>query len=85
MKYAVKIVETLSRTVVVEADSFRDALTAVDAAYFNEKIVLDAEDFEGTDFISSETFGEEPINEEDDRLQYFSTLDSDEETEHFYE
>lgn len=47
MKYQVKIIETLSRIVEVDAQSSDEALDKVKAQYENEEIVLGSEDFDG--------------------------------------
>lgn len=46
MKYAVRITETLVRTVVVEAENEQDAEDKVHNAYDDGQIVLDYSDFE---------------------------------------
>lgn len=47
MKYKVKIIETLSRIVEVEAENKDEAWEKVDAQWDASEIVLDAEDFDG--------------------------------------
>ena len=47
-KYFVKIEETLSRVVEVEAKSKEEAIEMVEEKYNNEKIVLNAEDYINT-------------------------------------
>ena len=80
MKYAVKITETLSRTIIVDTDvhadveCFEDAVAKVETAYSNEEIILDAEDFDERTFGESLTFGRNPIDDNDERVSYFSTL-----------
>ena len=51
MKYEVEIVETLSRTVAVEADDANAAEEEVRRKYRNSEIVLSSDDYEDTDFI----------------------------------
>ena len=46
MKYIVRVTETLSHAVVVEADSMQDAEDKVNKAYDNGQIVLDYDDFD---------------------------------------
>ena len=46
MKYVVRVTETLSHAVVVEADSMQDAEDKVNKAYDNGQIVLDYDDFD---------------------------------------
>lgn len=46
MEYLVRITETSSRTVIVEADNMQDAERKVNNAYYDEKIVLDYDDFD---------------------------------------
>lgn len=50
MKYAVTVVETLCRTVTVEADNEDDALDIVERAYYNDEIELDSSYYLDSDF-----------------------------------
>lgn len=50
MKYRVEITETLKRTVKVEAKNKAEAIAKAMNDYHDEKIVLDAEDYEETKF-----------------------------------
>ncbi len=43
--FKIEIIETLSRTVKVQADSIEDAITKTHKLYRNEKIVLDENDY----------------------------------------
>jgi len=47
MKYQVKIIETLSRIVEVDAQSNDEALDKVEKMYKKSQIVLDDTDFDG--------------------------------------
>lgn len=47
MKYKVKVIETLSRVVEVEAESSSEAWDKVEEQWKRSEIVLDADDFEG--------------------------------------
>ena len=49
MKYNVTINETLARTLQVEADSPKDAETAISRLYYNSDIVLSADDYVSTE------------------------------------
>ena len=49
-KYQVEIVETLSRVIDVEANSYEEALDKVKAKYDKSDIVLDWEDLENVDY-----------------------------------
>ena len=49
--YKVTIVETLSRTIEVEASDEYYAERIVKDRYFDEEIVLDYDDFDDVDFI----------------------------------
>ena len=73
-KYAVQIKETLSRTVIADAASFLDAAAKVTSAYKNCDIVLDADDFDDREIGPSETLGDAPIAENDERLEYYEKL-----------
>ena len=50
MKYVVEIEETLVKYVVVEEESINDAMSIVNDAYNNEKVVLDYNDYCDTEF-----------------------------------
>lgn len=45
MKYVVRVTETLSHTVIVEANNMQDAKNKVNKAYDDGQIVLDYDDF----------------------------------------
>ena len=47
MKYDITIIETLSRSIEIEADSYDGALMKVEEMYDNQEIILDSEDFKG--------------------------------------
>lgn len=47
MKYVMRITETLSRLVVVDAEDWADARDKVEKAYDNEEIVLDYKNYNG--------------------------------------
>lgn len=49
MKFVMKVTETLSRTVVIDANDKDDAISKVEQAYDNEDIVLDYKDYDGYD------------------------------------
>lgn len=48
-KYKIKVIETLSRIVEVEADDLSSAIDNVNKMIRSEEIVLSAEDFDGRD------------------------------------
>ena len=49
-KYQIEIVETLSRVIDIEANSYEDALEKVKEKYDNSDIILDWEDLENVDY-----------------------------------
>lgn len=51
MKYKVNVEELLSRIVEVEADSDEEAEEKVREMYRNEKIALDASDFQSVEYF----------------------------------
>lgn len=62
MKYYVKVTETLSKIIEVEAETEYEALEKVDEAYSNSDIVLTADDFEESDmFITNDSNKAEPL------------------------
>jgi len=48
--FQVEIIETLSRTINIEAETEEEALTIATQRYRNEQIVLDSSDFVDVDF-----------------------------------
>ncbi len=50
-KFKVKIVETLEREVLVNANSEKEAINIVQSLYENEDIVLDSNDFKEVEFF----------------------------------
>lgn len=48
-KYKIKVIETISRIVEVEADDLSSAIDNVNKMIRSEEIVLSAEDFDGRD------------------------------------
>lgn len=49
MKYVVRVTETLTRTLIVEANSMEEAEDKVDRAYDDGQIILDYDDFDEYD------------------------------------
>ena len=56
--FTVEVIETLARTINIEAETEEEALTIVSQYYRNEDIVLGADDFADVDFVVKTT--EEP-------------------------
>lgn len=50
MKYKIKVIETLSRIIEVEADSENTAFDKIKDMHMNEDLILSADDFEGVEF-----------------------------------
>ena len=50
MIYKIEIIETLSRIIEVEAESVADAIDEIEDRYYAEDIVLDSDDYCGTEF-----------------------------------
>lgn len=51
MKYAMKIIETLSRTVIVDADDLDEATEKTRSAYDSNEVILEADDFEKYEIV----------------------------------
>lgn len=49
-EFKVEVTETLSRTVLVEAYDECEAIDQVEEIYYDEEIILDADDFAGVNF-----------------------------------
>lgn len=71
MKYIVKVVETLSRHVIVDAENLVQADEKVRQAYIDGQIVLDYDDFE-------ESYIEAKRMVTDDEASYYETLEVEE-------
>lgn len=56
MKYAIRIEETLSREIEVDAKSMNDAKEQVEAKYRAERIILNADDYCSTQFYVKPLF-----------------------------
>ena len=54
--YKVEIVETLARTIEVQAEDLDDAIAKVEEYYYDEHIVLNSNDFAYVEFIPTEEF-----------------------------
>lgn len=50
--YEIEIKEELSRVEKIEADSLDEAITKAMDLYYEQKVILDAEDMKGVDFRS---------------------------------
>lgn len=68
MKYAVRIVEELSRTVIVEAEDWESAADKVSDKYHSCDIILEADDFSGVDFEKPEWSDDKPVNDKDTKF-----------------
>lgn len=55
-KYRIKVVETLSKVVEVEAEDYDSAFEKVDEMVNCEEIVLTADDFEDREFYPAEDY-----------------------------
>jgi len=56
-RYGISVREILKRTVIVEAENIEEAIRKVNDAYEQEKIVLDVDDYDETEFELSPYFG----------------------------
>lgn len=74
MLFAVRVVEELSRTVIVDAEDWEAASTKVSDAYHAGDIILTSDDNCEVVFKPSYTFWDKPIAEDDERLKYFPEI-----------
>lgn len=56
-KYRIKVIETLSRIIELEAEDLSSAIDKVNKMIRSEEIVLSAEDFDGIDIYPAEDYG----------------------------
>lgn len=56
-KYRIKVIETLSRIIELEAEDLSSAIDKVNKMIRSEEIVLSAEDFDGRDIYPAEDYG----------------------------
>lgn len=47
MKFDITVIETLSKTISIDAENYDDALEKVEDMYNRQEIVLDSSDFKG--------------------------------------
>ncbi|MBK9246969.1 MAG: DpnD/PcfM family protein [Ignavibacteria bacterium] len=52
--FKIEVIETLSRTIEIEANSMDEAYSKVREMYRDEEIVLDSDDYIDTEFIEIE-------------------------------
>lgn len=52
MEYKIRIIETLSRVITVDAEDEQSAVDIVSEQYAKEEIVLDYDDFDFTDIMA---------------------------------
>ena len=73
-KFAVKYQEILSRTFIVEAESYEQAEEKLKTEITDKgTIVLDYDDYTDNDYLPIEQFGKEPIPE-NANIEYFDEL-----------
>ena len=76
MKYAIRVEETIGRTIIVEAENLDDAIEIVEDAANNDKILLDGiEDFVGREVKPSDVF-EGGVVPDDRDVSYYEHLKS---------
>lgn len=56
-KYRIKVIETLSLIIELEAEDLSSAIDKVNKMIRSEEIVLSAEDFDGRDIYPAEDYG----------------------------
>lgn len=56
-KYGIRVIETLQRVVIVEAEKLEEAIQKVNDAYEQDKIILNADDYDETEIEPSPYFG----------------------------
>lgn len=67
-KYNVKVTETLERTIEVEAETVRDAISKVQEMYDNSEIVLDDTDYQGVEIDAAYTEYAKDVNNDNDEI-----------------
>ena len=75
MKYAVRIEEILSKTVIVEEDDWESARDRVADIYKSAGIILTSDNFVDAEIDSSDYFGKEPISDDNEDLKYFQIVE----------
>lgn len=74
-KYAISVREILKRTVIVEAEDIVEAFQKVQNAVEQEKIILDADDYDERQIIPSEYWENGKVPDTED-VSYFWHLDN---------
>lgn len=68
--YAIRVTETLARTIAVKAESLDKAIELVEDAYHNEEIVLDYNDYYESNIGTSPYYGDDGIMTEENATYY---------------
>lgn len=73
--YAIRVVETLAKTIIVKkAKSLEDAISKVEEAVDNDRVMLSYDDFAEREFEASSVF-ENGIVPEDRDVSYYEMID----------
>ena len=73
--YAIRVVETLAKTIIVKkAKSLEDAISKVEEAVDNDRVMLSYDDFAEREFEASYVF-ENGIVPEDRDVSYYEMID----------
>lgn len=70
-QYGISVREILKRTVIVEADNLEEAIQKVEDAVEREEIILDYNDYDDREIVSSEYFEGGKVPEGEDVSFYW--------------
>lgn len=72
-KYAIRVVETLARTVIVEAENFEDAISQVEDAASSGEFILESDDFDEREIVPA-GWTENGLVPDDRDVSYYTHL-----------
>lgn len=75
-KYGISVREILKRTVIVEAENLEEAIQKVEEAVEREEIILDVDDYDDREIVSSEYWNDGKIPEGED-VSFYWHLEED--------
>ena len=70
-QYGISVREILKRTVIVEAESFEEAMQKVIAAVERDEIILEADDYEDREIVPSEYWDDGKVPDGEDVSFYY--------------
>lgn len=70
-QYGISVIETLRRTIIVEAENINEAIQKVEEAVRRDEIILNMDDYEDREIIPSEYWDDGKVPEGEDVSFYW--------------